>query len=1041
MGGNSKGPPCTRQSLVTLAAFPPWGIWPGYRHTESRGSVYLIVGGLLHTAHVSGCAGRLMPIMLTVSSPSPLSLWRFEGRLRTYQAEVLRQLRPTGDDPVHVVAPPGSGKTLLGLLLAAREGRRTVVLTPTTTIRRQWFDTAQSLTSNPDDVSDDPGRLAELTVLTYQRVSTTGDGRPFDALARQAWLEELTQAGQSEVDAATWLAELAVDNPSAYGRGIRSRVRRARRSFVRQNPEHLAAVLHPNAVALIDALVAHGVETVVLDECHHLLDHWAIVVAYLAARLRAAGRSCLLVGLTATLPDPSHEAEFDNYSGLLGEVDMEVPVPAVVKEGHLAPYADRVWFCEPTEAEGAFIRRHEVLLHELVGQVLSSPDGVRFMTDQLDVPDDVVVPLSRDGAAALLGRIDAAVAGDAATVRACGAVLRALMPEHPVADLLTPAVFGQCTTDDLLLVLARFALGRLLPDPDARGQWEYVKRSLADFGYHLTDRGLRRGRDPIETTLATSAAKDLAAVDVLAQERASEDGDRVRAVVVTDFAVHGNHRGLAGHQAAGAVRTFETLASSTTTAGMRPVLLTSTEVRVRREDADFFCFELSDALGHGVTVASDDGIGVSCALTVPRGDSGRVVAAVSALMQRGDVHLIVGTRGLLGEGWDCPAANTLIDLTTVTTSTSTQQLRGRTLRLDPDWPEKVAHNWSVVCLLPVQVALNDDSEPQRLRRRYNHLWGLSSDDHTRIVNGLEQALPRTALNLLDQVQQKHPDASITALNTETRRSLPSRAHTRADWRIGEPYTLRERDTLLLRPRGRDDARALVDVVVNRPVSPADMWRNALWAAAAGIGVGGAASLFGDLAPSPAAWLTAASTVAGAGISLAITRGSARMIARRRRASPDTVLSSIGTLVAQSLYDAARVSAAVTVEVSRTADAADTSSFRFVLSGPPLDRALVATALTELFAPVTSPRFVLIVGRHHHTGPDTESAENRSQFLAVPALLGRRRADAERFATDWNDRIGPAALHEIRDLASLVLLREARQRRHFSHVDPTHAVWG
>ncbi len=31
-------PPRTRQSPVTLAAFPPWGSWPGWRHAGSRGN-------------------------------------------------------------------------------------------------------------------------------------------------------------------------------------------------------------------------------------------------------------------------------------------------------------------------------------------------------------------------------------------------------------------------------------------------------------------------------------------------------------------------------------------------------------------------------------------------------------------------------------------------------------------------------------------------------------------------------------------------------------------------------------------------------------------------------------------------------------------------------------------------------------------------------------------------------------------------------------------------------------------------------------------
>ena len=85
---------------------------------------------------------------------------------------------------------------------------------------------------------------------------------------------------------------------------------------------------------------------------------------------------------------------------------------------------------------------------------------------------------------------------------------------------------------------------RLLSDPAAARQWEYVRRSLADFGYSLTDRGIRRGRNPVESTLAFSAAKDHATVEILRRELDGDDGDRICAVVVTDFVEHGNNRGL-----------------------------------------------------------------------------------------------------------------------------------------------------------------------------------------------------------------------------------------------------------------------------------------------------------------------------------------------------------------------------------------------------------------------------------------------------------------------------------------------------------------
>ena len=38
----------------------------------------------------------------------------------------------------HIVAPPGSGKTIVGLELVRRFGRPAVVFAPTTTIQTQW---------------------------------------------------------------------------------------------------------------------------------------------------------------------------------------------------------------------------------------------------------------------------------------------------------------------------------------------------------------------------------------------------------------------------------------------------------------------------------------------------------------------------------------------------------------------------------------------------------------------------------------------------------------------------------------------------------------------------------------------------------------------------------------------------------------------------------------------------------------------------------------------------------------------------------------
>lgn len=958
--------------------------------------------------------------------PRPLAHWRFDGELRTYQAEALRSIpAEPADSAMHIVAPPGSGKTLLGLLLAARAGRRALVLAPSVTIRDQWVRTARDLAHDGGAVSDDPAELSELTVLTYQRLSVAGDSSPFDELAARQWLDELTASGRTASDAATWLATLSVDNPAQHARGIRSRASALRRRFSRARPDEIARVLHPNALALIDRVIEAGVDTVVLDECHHLLDHWALVVAYLRARIRANGGTGLLIGLTATLPSPDDGTGFDNYSQLLGEVDYEVPTPAVVKEGHLAPYRARVWFTEPVPQEADFIRRSEAQLHELVIQVLSSPDGVRFLIDQLqptldepetagDCPPSPEERARRD--------IDRALSTDFPLAVTCGSVLRVTAPEHPLVALLDPDLFGRANTDDLLQVLARFALDRLLADPDAHPQWRFLKRALADFGLHLTDRGLRRGRSPVESTLATSVAKDHAAVEILRHELGTADGDRVRAVVVTDVVESGNSRGLAGEAAPGALRIFELLAADPVTAALSPVLLTGEHLRTTAAAARDVADTLSRLLGAAVDV--DETPGATRRLQATGGSGSGLVAAVSRLVTEGRVRLLIGTRGLLGEGWDCPAVNTLVDLTTVATSTATQQLRGRTLRLDSAWPDKVAHNWSVVCLIPPQVLLDDRGEVDRLTRRHGHMWGLSADDHSEIVSGLGTVLAAPEREMLDRIVAKDPQTDVGALNTAVLATERSRAQTRADWRIGEALPAREREAVAVRGSRRS---GIVQVI---PALTAGASRTfALSTLATGAALALASGPL-DL-QLPVLGGLAAALGAGALFTLA-RRGRDIRRARRLRMDPARIHHLAALTVSHALQSAQRIAAlpdeAVTASAQTLVDGS--TRVRLLFDAPPHARRVLADAVQELFGPVRTPRFVLRVGGRQPT------------YLAVPQQIGRRRADAEAFAALWRRTLGPGELIELHGADGLVVLRAARaQGGALERTAPRQSVWG
>ena len=102
---------------------------------------------------------------------------RFGGTLRPSQVAAVSVIKPqldAGEKRLHIVAPPGSGKTVLGLYVWADLVRKpALVLSPNSAIQAQWAARTDlfELDGKEDQVSIDPERPGLLTSLTYQSVT------------------------------------------------------------------------------------------------------------------------------------------------------------------------------------------------------------------------------------------------------------------------------------------------------------------------------------------------------------------------------------------------------------------------------------------------------------------------------------------------------------------------------------------------------------------------------------------------------------------------------------------------------------------------------------------------------------------------------------------------------------------------------------------------------------------------------------------------------------------------------------------------------
>ena len=966
--------------------------------------------------------------------PRPLAAWRPTVPLRAYQEDLLAAVDPADGATLHIVAPPGAGKTLLGLALAVANGRRALVLAPTTIVRAQWAEQARRFFRVPagappdapdgvlSDASSDapdeippvadappaPGRRgAHLTALTYQSLAVVDDSGPWQEAARRRWLDELARDGRSPARASAWLDELAASNRSAYTRGIRSRAAAVRR-IDELDDDAVAALLSSSAKERLDALIDDGVATIVVDECHHLRAHWAVVVQYLRRRLAAAGRAPTLIGLTATAPsreDPSYA----RYHALLGEVDAEVPVPAVIRAGCLAPARELAWFTLPTPEETGFLATAGAELRHRIAQFLLAPDGVDYLLGVVapGMPADALGADEPRLVRALVAGFDA----DPVLAAAAGAVLRRTgdYTPTPLSVLAVPLLPELDTLDaaEELQLLARYALERLLPDQDRRGEWNAVRETLRGFGMHLTDAGIRAGRSPVDVITAGSRAKDVAVVDILRRELAAL-GPRLRAVVVTDAAERSAvHRALdvlaapgRPGAAGGARRCYDVLLSDADLRALSPVLLTGREVRVPHGREELL-ERLRERTGADLP-ARDDGWSLRASAGEARAE---LVLAVSRLVAEGRVRLVVGTRGLLGEGWDCPAVNTLVDLTTVTTSTAVAQLRGRVMRLDASWPGKVAHTWSVTCLLPAGAGLVSSTDLDRLRRKADSTWSAAphagDDDRPGdpvIETGLAAVLGPARLRTLDRLAAGAAPADVEALNAATAAGLDDRAGERRRWMAGA----------FTGPARRGRSGAVLDAVavagasgLLRRGSPA-----ALWSAAARA-VLDAMTATGRL-DAPEGRPGPELLVLGGGAGEEGPKGAGtRSPTGGADGGSETVIALTGADAACRSRYAEVLCSLLSVPGRRRP--------RFVLEVMP-----VALTRTGSRPPGPLRRWLAGLLGCRDWGPG-----GRSLYLAVPSALASSRSDAETFMAAWRRRVGPCRLHLVSDAGAADALLAGR----------------
>lgn len=970
----------------------------------------------------------------------------FQYPLRRYQKEIIELIHiklARGEKKLHIVAPPGSGKTIIGLQIISEFCCPSLVVSPNTTIQSQWGqkvnlflppDTSRATELLIGDHTDRP--LKPITLLTYQVLSVPEREQEYlQSLAHKAWLAELLQtkaltAGQAELR----IFELMQNNPQSYAKEMSRHTSRLRRKLT--EILKLEDVLHDNALELVQALRRQKFGLVIFDECHHLTDYWASVMIHLTKALDDP----VIVGLTGTPPEGKSNSQETRYLSLVGDIDYQVPTCALVKEGGLAPFQDLVYFTTPTEVEMTYLETQHESFHALLAELTTTcPDekGLAplssFISRRLKDSDcDELLERKPELARAM--------------TRYCFHQKLALPEQVELSESLRLAPF----LDDWILLLEDYALNCLKVSADSQGHvlYDRIKSSVRKLGWGLTEKGMRRQASPVDRVMAFSKNKPEAVAKILEWEYANL-ANRLRSVVVCDFErmsaleVKGL-QGVLDSQAGGAIAVLLSLMSKPISQFLNPCLVTGNHLLVDKSIASQFVqqaklYMQEEGLAFDLNICDQAGTAL-CEISACCSDweTRLYVGMATSIFERGITKCLIGTRGIFGEGWDSQSLNTLIDLTTTCSPVSVKQLRGRSIRInasDPLDARKVANNWDVICIAPeLEKGLNDYL---RFTRKHNGFFGMADDGQ--IECGAGHVHPS-----FSELTPAEVFASSEDLNNEMLNKSLCRGKIYELWQVGKPYLNRSLGCVEvsgLRKLALTPPHIRLDVSYKAHVKELRSELNGIWWEYLGIGgLLSAISYFVFSVHAALSFVVSAAILVPFVLSVWLSYHKYLQLfnkLKRKVCQPNTQDSSLfdmGAAILSSLIQVKLLPPHLSAKEIKVTARSD-GSFRVFLDNVESDQAqYFSRSFKEVLEPITNQPY--IIPKYEFSCPqEAESKTKQHDFFklylsgnakprinsyhAVPRLLARSERGREAFEAAWNKYVSPGFIVATEDKPELL----------------------
>ncbi|SEG20193.1 Type III restriction enzyme, res subunit [Halpernia humi] len=600
----------------------------------------------------------------------------FKFSWRKYQKELLEGLDfHLKNDHFHIIAPPGSGKTVLGLEVMLKINKPTLIFVPTISIKTQWISRFCKLFLNTDIVpawiSNDIKNPQFLTVVTYQSFNS---------------------ATKSDEDFKEILNKIKTKN----------------------------------------------IQCLVFDEAHHLKREWWKSLMKIKEKL-----SCKIIALTATPPYDVEYAEWKNYIALNWPIDAEIYVPDLVLEKNLCPHQDFVHYSFPSSEEFDAIetqkeKSDKIFLEIKNDQILVQElKKLPFFLDPVKFESDIYENIGFYSSV-LIFLNEHKIKISKKHFEIIGTETKIIPP------------FNRDWAETLLNFIL-FEGGKYFFD--LKEYKENLYNKLIRNGL-VENNSISFGRNEnINSQLINSISK-LNSISEIVDFEYNNLGNNLRMVILTDY-IRKEYLSISSENdielmRIGVMSIFEKIRRKNFKKKKIAVLTGSViilpieckklfldkiknyninvpEIFLLSFDENYFQFQQDKILNN------------------------KIVSLITDIFSEGKIEIIIGTKSLLGEGWDAPCINSLILASFIGSFVLSNQMRGRAIRSEFGNPEKTSNIWHLVCLNPVDENFGEDFKV--MKRRFKSFVGIDYSKSPHIQNSFERIKPKMNLFNYSDIQR------------------------------------------------------------------------------------------------------------------------------------------------------------------------------------------------------------------------------------------------------------------------------------------------